>query len=656
MKLKGVLCFLGVGILGLAACQNSGAATSESVSQSTSTPTNTPSSSAVEPSQSTSFVNNDSEATIFLAGDSTVKTYTDKQYIGGWGQYLDLFLDDNITVKNCAQGGRSSRSFINEGRLYDNEGSTYTFSENGGNSIGDEIKAGDYLFIQFGHNDDDTKAANSLAERMVPLGEPVNGIYPTTPGTKTTIVKQGGSATEASVSSTVKTKMADYSSVLTSYLANSVSKYGNDYYEYSSGGTYKWFLKQYIDFARSKGATPVLVTPVARVSFNTDGTLKSGPGLHGTDFAYVKAVRQLANEENCLLIDLFEDTKNMLETLTQSEANYIMALKDSSGSNSNSGDWPQGFDTEYGKATKEATHYNKFGAYLTAGKVAEHLKAFVSENAKGKENEAISFTHSILTTPESYIAHSNLMHKETANKLYNMFSSINVKDPSFSYPDPAIVTNKITEMVTNFPTVTQENYLQVKEACEAIRAKFVLINVDDLSQVTNIDSLTEYEEEVRLLEVANKPVPTEVIVFDPSGLSQAENDNITSEVVLNGVKIVGATGKAITVMPGVKFEYNEEEYTTTKSLSMGGAATFGTNRYLEITTTKTASITVVAKSTGSDDRIVKMVTASKQEVDTFDAKGTISITTKNNIEAGTYQLGSANKGVYIYAIIIEYFD
>ena len=125
---------------------------------------------------------------VFLAGDSTVKTYEDGQYIGGWGQFLSLFLGDEVVVKNAAHGGRSSRSFINEGRLYDIEGSSFTFSQNGGNSIADEIKAGDYLFIQFGHNDDDTKAASSYStmyDRMVPLGEPdANGIYPTIPAEK----------------------------------------------------------------------------------------------------------------------------------------------------------------------------------------------------------------------------------------------------------------------------------------------------------------------------------------------------------------------------------------------------------------------------------------------------------------------------------------
>ena len=91
---------------------------------------------------------------------------------------------------------------------------------------------------------------------------------------------------------------------------------------------------------------------------------------------------------------------------------------------------------------------------------------------------------------------------------------------------------------------------------------------------------------------------------------------------------------------------------------MGGAATFGSNRYIEFTTTKAATITVVAKSSGADDRIVKMVSASNTSttVATFDAKASTSVTSAENIAAGTYQVGSAGSGMYIYAIIIEYFD
>lgn len=80
------------------------------------------------------------ETRIFYAGDSTVKenNYTSFPQTG-MGQALGLFLKKNVRIINCAQNGRSTRSFIDEGRL---------------ESIDKTIQQGDYLFIQFGHNDE----------------------------------------------------------------------------------------------------------------------------------------------------------------------------------------------------------------------------------------------------------------------------------------------------------------------------------------------------------------------------------------------------------------------------------------------------------------------------------------------------------------------
>ena len=93
--------------------------TTSETTKPTSIPTLPSTSVTTTPTSSTVIDDTSKTPTIYLAGDSTVKTYNDDQYIGGWGQFFDLYLDDSITVVNCAQGGRSSRSFINEGRLYD---------------------------------------------------------------------------------------------------------------------------------------------------------------------------------------------------------------------------------------------------------------------------------------------------------------------------------------------------------------------------------------------------------------------------------------------------------------------------------------------------------------------------------------------------------
>jgi lysophospholipase L1-like esterase len=76
---------------------------------------------------------------IFLIGDSTV---ADKPLVGsperGWGQVFPLFLRDEVVVENHARNGRSTKSFLREGRW---------------DSVMARISPGDYVMIQFGHND-----------------------------------------------------------------------------------------------------------------------------------------------------------------------------------------------------------------------------------------------------------------------------------------------------------------------------------------------------------------------------------------------------------------------------------------------------------------------------------------------------------------------
>ncbi|MBN2350349.1 MAG: rhamnogalacturonan acetylesterase [Bacteroidales bacterium] len=78
--------------------------------------------------------------TIYLIGDSTManKENPDKNPEFGWGQVLQQFFKENATVENHAVNGRSSRSFISEGRW---------------DSVLNKLQPGDYVFIQFGHND-----------------------------------------------------------------------------------------------------------------------------------------------------------------------------------------------------------------------------------------------------------------------------------------------------------------------------------------------------------------------------------------------------------------------------------------------------------------------------------------------------------------------
>lgn len=290
---------------------------------------------------------------IFLAGDSTVKDYSangmwssgQTRNEGAWGEFLQNWFNSGIAVQNYANGGRSSRNFINEGTL---------------DKIAQNIGKGDYLFIQFGHNDCSNQSGY-LEDRYVPLGEPdAKGVYPVREGKK------------------VPTP------------ASYASKYGEEFYSYDCGGTFKWYLKQYIDVARKAGATPVLVTPVSRMYFEADGKIR--PHHDSTDKttktqvtsnnAYVTAVKQLASEEKVALIDGFELTKNLYEKAyadkgNDSAARELMFKGDS-------------------------THNNKLGGFVVAGEFAVSIKKAIPALGKnvakpvkviGENNDGtVSFT------------------------------------------------------------------------------------------------------------------------------------------------------------------------------------------------------------------------------------------------------------------------
>ena len=77
---------------------------------------------------------------IFLAGDSTIAIKETKAFPEtGWGMPFVHFWDSTVTVVNKAKNGRSTKTFLSEGLW---------------KSIMDEAKDGDYVFIQFGHNDE----------------------------------------------------------------------------------------------------------------------------------------------------------------------------------------------------------------------------------------------------------------------------------------------------------------------------------------------------------------------------------------------------------------------------------------------------------------------------------------------------------------------
>ncbi len=85
--------------------------------------------------------------TVYLAGDSTV-TDQDREPWCSWGQMLPRFLDSTVAVANYAESGETARSFIGEHRWA---------------KVLSVVQKGDYVFLQFGHNDQKDKRPNAGA-------------------------------------------------------------------------------------------------------------------------------------------------------------------------------------------------------------------------------------------------------------------------------------------------------------------------------------------------------------------------------------------------------------------------------------------------------------------------------------------------------------
>ena len=164
---------------------------------------------------------------IFIAGDSTAAEYgSDRAPQAGWGQMLQGWFDPaQWQVHSHAKGGRSTRSFIAEGRL---------------DAIAKDIRAGDVLLIQFGHNDAKREDATRYTDPQ---------------------------------------------------------------------GDYQQFLRRFIAIARDKGATPILITPAARLLYDF-GAL---PDTHGR---YTLAMQQLAAQEQVGLIDLNASSSDWIRAVS----------------------------------------------------------------------------------------------------------------------------------------------------------------------------------------------------------------------------------------------------------------------------------------------------------------------------------------------------
>ena len=163
---------------------------------------------------------------IFYIGDSTVQLNRFDTYPQtGMSQVLELFLMPHIRVIPHGKNGRSTKSFLDEGRF---------------EPVQKEMTEGDFLFIQFGHNDE--------------KDDPLRHTDPF--------------------------------------------------------GSFRDNLRFFIGEARSRGAHPVLITPIARRLFDDAG--RFCPGSHGE---YPKAIRQVGEQEGVPVADLTALTEQFLADL-----------------------------------------------------------------------------------------------------------------------------------------------------------------------------------------------------------------------------------------------------------------------------------------------------------------------------------------------------
>jgi rhamnogalacturonan acetylesterase len=153
---------------------------------------------------------------LYIIGDSTVRngSGTGSDSLWGWGNFIDTHLDTlKIGVENHAIGGRSSRTFLTDGRW---------------DKILAMLKKGDYVIIQFGHNDGGALDDTSRARGTIP------GI-----GTDSTTID------------------------------NPIRKVKETVH------TYGWYMRKYVNEAKGKGAIAIICSPVPRSDFDENGKIKA---------------------------------------------------------------------------------------------------------------------------------------------------------------------------------------------------------------------------------------------------------------------------------------------------------------------------------------------------------------------------------------------
>lgn len=199
---------------------------------------------------------------IYTIGDSTVKCGQGDGGGGlwGWGDPIQFFFDTTkVEVVNVARGGTSSRTFRTLGLWEPNL---------------EKLKKGDFVFIQFGHNDggalnDSTRARGTFKG----IGEEEETIENILTGKTETVYSYGA------------------------------------------------YLTMYINEIKEKGATPILVTPIPRNRWNDEGKIPYN------DESYGGWVKQVAEREGVVFIDLNHKLVDAMNELGEENVTDVLFWK-----------------------------------------------------------------------------------------------------------------------------------------------------------------------------------------------------------------------------------------------------------------------------------------------------------------------------------------
>lgn len=182
---------------------------------------------------------------LYIIGDSTVRNTNRPEC--GWGEMIGELLDTaTIRVSNQAMAGRSTRTFIKEKRW---------------EKVISAIQPGDFLIMQFGHNEGSRPDTSRAGYRGVLRGT----------GNDSVLLNWGDTLTEV------------------------VHSYG-------------WYLRKFVREAKAKGAIPVICSMIPRNQW-TDGKVKRA----GNDFG--KWAREIAEQEGIAFVDLNSITADKYDTL-----------------------------------------------------------------------------------------------------------------------------------------------------------------------------------------------------------------------------------------------------------------------------------------------------------------------------------------------------